>query len=460
MSGLSIVRRLRRATRRFAAAREGNIAITFAVALLPILTFVGAAIDYSRAAKARSGMQAALDSTSLMLSKDLSTGTISQSQVSTKAVSYFNALYTNKDAQGVSITATYTPGSGTTGNTVAVSGSGSIVTDFMQIAGFPTMGFNAASTSTWGTSLLRVALVLDTTGSMADYNKIGNLQTAAKNLVTQLSALAVNDGDVYLSVVPFEIDVNVGTANVGANWLRWDVWDPQNYSSAFTPYNTYCDQGYWNTKAQCLGHGYNWNHTTGSPSHSQWNGCVGDRDQSYDTTSTVPSSTATKFPADQDQNCPAAQVTPLTYNWTTVNNTINAMSPGGATNQTIGLQWGWLSLLQQSPLNAPSEDSTKQYQHIIILFTDGLNTGDRWYGDYSSQSSQVDARMTALCTNIKATGVQIYTVQIDTDGAGQSAVLPACASSTNNFFMLTQPSQIATAFAQIGTDIAKLRVAR
>ena len=146
-----------------------------------------------------------------MLSKDLSTGTITQSQISTKAISYFTALYTNKDAQGVSITATYTPGSGTTGNTVAVNGSGSIVTDFMQIAGFPTMGFNATSTSTWGTSLLRVALVLDTTGSMADYNKIGNLQTAAKNLVTQLSALAVNNGDVYISVVPFEIDVNVGT---------------------------------------------------------------------------------------------------------------------------------------------------------------------------------------------------------------------------------------------------------
>ena len=127
------------------------------------------------------------------------------------------------------------------------------------------------------------------------------------------------------------------------------------------------------------------------------------------------------------------------------------MSPGGATNQTIGLQWGWLSLLQQSPLNAPAEDSTKQYQHIIILFTDGLNTGDRWYGDYSSQSSQVDTRMTTLCTNIKASGVTIYTVQIDTDGAGQSAVLPACASSSNNFFMLTQPSQIATAFSQIGT---------
>jgi Flp pilus assembly protein TadG len=460
MSGLSITRRLAQTAHRFAAAREGNIAVTFGIALLPMLCFVGAAIDYSRAANARSSMQAALDSTSLMLSKDLSTGTVTQSQISTKAVSYFNALYTNKDAQGVSISATYTPGSGSTGNSVKVDGSGSIVTDFMNLAGFPTMGYNATSTSTWGTSLLRVALVLDTTGSMADYNKIGNLQTAAKNLVTQLSNLAVNDGDVYISVVPFEIDVNVGTANVGASWLRWDLWDPQNYSNSNTPYDTYCDQGYWNTKAQCLGHGYNWNHTTGSPSHSQWNGCVTDRDQSYDTLSTAPSSTSTKFVADQDQNCPAAQVTPLTSNWTAVNNTINAMSAGGATNQTVGLLWGWLSLLQQSPLNAPAEDSTKQYQHIIILFTDGLNTSDRWYGNGSDTNTQVDSRMSTLCSNIKSSGVTIYAVQIDTDGAGQSAVLPSCASNSSDFFMLTQPSQIATAFSQIGTEIAKLRVAR
>ena len=153
-------------------------------------------------------------------------------------------------------------------------------------------------------------------------------------------------------------------------------------------------------------------------------------------------------------------VTPLTYSWTTINSTIDAMSPNGGTNQATGLLWGWLSLLQQSPLNAPAEDATKQYQHIIILFTDGLNTADRFYGNGSDTSTQVDSRMSTLCTNIKAGGVTIYTVQIDTDGAGQSAVLPACASNSNDFFMLTQPSQIATAFSQIGTEIAKLRVAR
>jgi hypothetical protein len=87
---------------------------------------------------------------------------------------------------------------------------------------------------------------------------------------------------------------------------------------------------------------------------------------------------------------------------------INAMSPNGATNQTVGLQWDLLSLLQQDPLNAPAASSTSSYQHVIILFADGLNTGDRWYGDFSNQSSQVDTRMKTLCDNIKAIQIRKY----------------------------------------------------
>jgi len=32
-------------------------------------------------------------------------------------------------------------------------------------------------------------------------------------------------GRLMISVVPFEIDVNVGISNVNASWLRWDQWD-------------------------------------------------------------------------------------------------------------------------------------------------------------------------------------------------------------------------------------------
>ena len=71
MLDTTIFSRVRAATCRFAGANQGNIAVLFAIAAVPIISFVGAAIDYTRANAARSAMQAALDSTALMLGKDL-----------------------------------------------------------------------------------------------------------------------------------------------------------------------------------------------------------------------------------------------------------------------------------------------------------------------------------------------------------------------------------------------------
>src|SRR6195256_5745972 len=123
MLGASITSRVRAAAHRFIGAKDGNIAVIFAIAAVPIITFVGAAIDYSRANAARSSMQAALDSTALMLSKDLSQGVITSSQIDAKAQAYFAALYTNTDANSVSVNATYTANT-SMGSTIKVSGWG------------------------------------------------------------------------------------------------------------------------------------------------------------------------------------------------------------------------------------------------------------------------------------------------------------------------------------------------
>src|SRR3982074_1352409 len=127
----SIIRDIRSAASRFAGANRGNLAVIFAFALVPVLTFVGAAVDYTRANAARSSMQAALDSTALMLSKDLSQGIITTSDIATKAQSYFTALYTNKDAKSVSVSAAYTASS-SMGSNIQVNGSGNVTTDFLR----------------------------------------------------------------------------------------------------------------------------------------------------------------------------------------------------------------------------------------------------------------------------------------------------------------------------------------
>ena len=72
---MSVWTKFRSALRAFRVARAGNVAITFAFATLPIIGGVGFAVDYSRANSVKAAMQAALDSTALMLSKEAATDT-------------------------------------------------------------------------------------------------------------------------------------------------------------------------------------------------------------------------------------------------------------------------------------------------------------------------------------------------------------------------------------------------
>lgn len=447
MTGACVLQKLRAAIGRFAGAREGNIAVIFALSAIPIISFVGAAIDYTRANAARSSMQAALDSTALMLSKDLSYGTINSTQISSKATAYFNALYHNTDAQSVSITATYTAPSGSTPATIQIDGSGSIVTDFMRVAGFPNMNFNTSSTTTWGNVRMRVALVLDVTGSMADAGKMDALKPAAKSLIDQLSPLAANNGDIYISIVPFAKDVNIGTSYRSATWIDWTDWDANNGSNVCTA---------WNSSGRCT------NRVWTPASHDTWNGCIIDRTQNYDTTNTAPTTanTATLFPADQYSYCAGtpqiATIMPLSYDWTALKAKIDTLVPTGNTNQSIGLAWGWMTLTQSDPFNAPAKDANYVYKDALVILSDGLNTQDRWYTDAAS----IDARQRILCDNAKAAGITIYAVQVNTGGDPTSAVLQYCATNSSSFYLITSASQTASVFNQIGTQLSKLRVSR
>ncbi|MCK1733470.1 TadE/TadG family protein [Bradyrhizobium sp. 138] len=433
---------------RFAAAEQGNIAMIFAITLVPVLSLVGAAVDYSRAVQARTSMQAALDSAALMLSKDLSSGTITTSQISTKAQAYFNALFTGTATlPSVSVAATYTA-STSIGSTIQLSGTGTYTTSFLKIAGFPTLGIGTTSTSAWGNVRMRVALVLDNTGSMAQDGKMPAMQTAAKNLVDQLSALAKNTGDVYISIVPFAKDVNVGAGNYNKDWVDFSDWDAAN--------------GSWTCASGNSNNCNNWKWTPAS--HDTWTGCVVDRDQDYDTKNTTPTSgnVGTLFPAEQYPYCNSGSwsylqpIMPLSYDWSSLKGRIDAMKPTGNTNQGIGLAWGWMTLSNGSPMNAPAKDPNYTYKDAIVLLSDGLNTQNRWY----SNASQIDARQKKLCDNAKAENITIYTVQVNTGSDPTSSVLQYCASSSDKFYLVTSASQTVSVFKDIGTSLSKLRVAR
>lgn len=423
---------------RFLRDRRGGVAPAIAGAAIPIISLIGAAVDYSRATSLKASLQSALDSTALAMTKKAPGST--PEQFTADAAAYFNSIFHSPNAQNVQVTANF---QNTTNPTIVMNASAAVNTMFLNLPGIgiPQIAVKATTTSTWSNSRLRVALALDNTGSMAQDGKLAALKTASHNLITQLQSAAQQNGDVYISLIPFGKDVNVGTGNAAATWVDFTYWDAAN---------GHCSRTTYKSQSACTSHSGTWT----PANHSTWNGCVTDRDQNYDTNNSPPVSgnNSSKFPAEQYSSCPMAMM-PLTYDYTALNTRVDQMAAAGNTNQTIGLQWAWQSLSQVDPLNAPAKDPNYHYQDIVILLTDGLNTENRW----SQTQSAIDARTQKACDNIKAAGITLYTVLVM---AGNSTLLQNCASDPTKYFVVDNSSQIITTFDTIGAQLAKLHLAK
>ena len=547
----------------------------FAMATIPIIAAVGFAVDFTHANAVKTAMQDALDSTALMLSKNASS--LSQDDLQTQANAYFKALFNRPEAANIVITASYTTDGGTS---LTVNGSADVPTTFLNVLGYKDLTVDSSSTTRWGSSRLRVALVLDNTGSMKDDGKIDALQTATKNLLTQLQNAVSTPGDVYVSIIPFVKDVSVDADAYNSSWdswIRWDdgtdnSWDGANGTCSvgnksprskctaqsfcsISGYNSQssctsagtcsvsgnnsqsscnnagtcsvsgnnsqsscnnvgtcsvsgnnsqsactndgvCSKSSYKTQSKCEKKGYTWTagvwtkatwtaavwspgvwtQATWTPkSHSTWNGCFTDRGTStapgtsagYDQDVTAPTSSipATLFPAEQYGSCPKSMMG-LNYDWTAMTSLVESMSANGNTNQPIGLVWGWRSLVGGGPFSVPALDSSYQYQQVIILLSDGMNTEDRWYNSQTSVDDRMYDSTTGkgTCANAKAAGITIYTIQVNTGNDPTSTLLQNCASNTSgttdHFFLLTSADQIVTTFEAIGTNLTKLRVAK
>lgn len=149
--------------RGFAGDRRGNVAVMFAVLLVPLLGAVGAAVDYSIAANTRSKIIAALDAAVVMaVSKSEITKSASVAQAD--AVKMFNAqiaLLNVSASPSINVT------DSSAGRTAAGSASASVPTYFMKVMGYNSLSVNGAATAKVGLPVyIDFYLLLDNTPSM------------------------------------------------------------------------------------------------------------------------------------------------------------------------------------------------------------------------------------------------------------------------------------------------------
>jgi Flp pilus assembly protein TadG len=540
MSFAETFRTLAHRARGFLSNRDANVAMIFAISLIPATIAAGAGLDLARSMIVKSNLDEALDAAALAVA---STTGQTQAQMQAEAQSYFNANYKADTSYGTPASVSVVQN----GQQVTVSTSVPMPTTLMNVAGIHTVNVTSSSTVVWGQQKLWVSLVLDNTGSMTETDstgtsKISALITATDQLLTMLQNASPTAGDVQAAIIPFSKTVNVGTANVSATWIDWTDWKAappggtpantvgpgdacpwSNGSNGFTcqktptngssttstipssgTYSGYICPSvhasdastglgghYYNgcytsvatgstvtvstgknatcsgyTNCTCSGSGSStqckaktYTHTWTVNSTSTWDGCVMDRDQDYDVNNTTPSGSTALFPAENAQSCVPSKLGALSYNWTSLTSQVNAMTAGGSTNQTIGLDWGMMAQTTGVPLSAPTLPANTQ-QYIIIL-SDGLNTQDRWSGDGSNEDSGTDARMALACTNAKAAGFVIYAVFVDLNGTqGNSTVLQNCASDSSKYFDLQTSGAIITTLNAIGEQITNVRVSQ
>jgi Flp pilus assembly protein TadG len=372
----------------------------FALAVTAMVMFVGVAMDYSRASRAHTKLQNSLDAVVLGIAREAQEGTSAET-LKEMATARMATMLPNYDFEVTSVD----PSSAT----LTIQARGSVAAGLTSVAGYETLEQSVTSEATWGTGKLEVAMVLDSTGSMSQYNRMVELKKAAKAMLDELELSEA--GLVKIAIVPFDVNVRLPTSYKTATWFKSDWW-------------------------------ISW----------FWNGCLADRDQPNDVSDApVTSSASTKYPGALCGSNNLKTIQPLTDDFTALRDKVDALSPAGNTNITIGLAWGLTILSSQTPFTEGVAPGTKDVTKAIVLMTDGDNTANRWTSDAAS----IDARTQLACQSAKDAKIVVYTIRLM---EGNGALLSACATSTEHYYNVENVDDLVPAFQAIGERLSQLRI--
>jgi len=161
--------------RRFRRDRRGNVAVIFAICCVPLITFIGTAIDYSRATQVRAKLQGAADAASVGALAKASPGFAAAGSMTTDGTITVGVDDAQKifDANRANLTGytldSVTPTVVKTGSTInaTVSFTATINTMFLGLIGKTTLTMSGTSSSTANMPLyVDFYLLLDNSPSM------------------------------------------------------------------------------------------------------------------------------------------------------------------------------------------------------------------------------------------------------------------------------------------------------
>lgn len=408
------------------ADERGSVALIFALTIFVIFGFVGSAIDFGRVYRARSAVQSAIDTAALAGARKKQLG-----GTDAEAITAANA-YLGPIKQSLGLTGSVDFSIADNGTTLVGKAVLDVPTRFLKVIGMDKVSFQAAGTATFGATnanqtSVELVMMLDTTGSMAG-TKIADLRSAAQDLIDIVVVTNQGPATARVGIVPFSVAVRL---------------DKNTFEAA-----------------------------TGRKWNGAYKGCVVERTGSEAYTDSTPASGSFVVPLEDKGNagpCDSiAQITPLTDKKADLKNVIRSLAAGGSTAGHIGTAWAWYLLSQNwgqtidqpnkpapySDITAKNANGTQKLRKIAVLMTDGA---------YNTQYSAVDSTTQArdLCSEMKKTGIDIYTVGFQLGGdATATATLKGCASDPSKFYDASTGDALKAAFRDIALKAAPLRLSQ
>jgi|GEM_PF-625099 len=479
--------------KRLMANERGNTAIVVGMATVPLMLILGSAVDFERAANTQIALQSAVDSAALYaagLGDNTNTG------LTDKSKPFFT---TNYKADGGTDTPTY--GVTGVGDSVTATASVAVPNAFMALAGIPTTTVSATAMVKKAGINLEVSLVLDNTGSMGWTNgQTGNtaiydLKAAASKFIDQV--VPETQGSYYTKVaaIPYNVGVNMGSA-ASADIARGTVSAGTSTIPGSASYqfpNMYTNVVTTNKKGVSTD---SCTHNAGGEclNTATITNCVTERtgSQAYTDASAITYHLGRQYVvggASAGNGCTVTPMLPLSMSKTDLKATIAAMSAGNNTVGQVGIEWGWYTLSPNiglfSGTSVPSgydkltsSNYAERVKKIMILMTDGEYNSAYADGVMSGQLNYVNyndsnvinkapdngdpfTQSKAICSAIKASGVEIYviTFQLDKTKSQRVDLTTSCATDAKHLIDADNTS-LDSAFSTIANQLQEMRIAQ
>ncbi|MBN9036592.1 MAG: TadE/TadG family protein [Rhizobiales bacterium] len=184
--------------KQFVSDRRGNFALFSAILAVPLILGAGVALDVANVSRTKSELQNAIDAAVLAIAREGKQ--VTDKQALEIANSFLKNNYGLQFAELKLVRE---------GSTVKLDASAQADMAFGGLFGYDDWKVATSSTADIAYMSYEIALVLDTTGSMAG-GKLAAMKDAVDNMIVSMSAQVADKDKLKFALVPFATFVNVG----------------------------------------------------------------------------------------------------------------------------------------------------------------------------------------------------------------------------------------------------------